>query len=61
MNYFINEETLTQKEDSGKKLVRTEEMQAKNGKCFCKKSSNGESRNSTQIKVWKENAKKQQK
>ena len=57
MNYFLNEETLTQKEDTGKKLVRTEEMQAKNGKCFCKKRSNGESRNSTQIKVWKENAK----
>ena len=34
MNYFINEETLTQEEDSGKKLVKTEEMQAKNGKCF---------------------------
>ena len=26
-------------------------------KCFCKKRSNGESRNSTQIKVWNENAK----
>ena len=62
MNYFLNEEMLTHKEDSGKNfhvkrvMVRTEEMQARNGKCFCKKRSNGESRNSTQIKVWKENA-----
>ena len=48
---------LHKKKTLEKKLVRTEEMQAKNGKCFCKKRSNGESRNSTQIKVWKENAK----
>ena len=47
---------LHKKKTLEKKLVRTEEMQAKNGKCFCKKRSNGESRNSTQIKVWKENA-----
>ena len=48
---------LHKKKTLEKKLVRTEEMQAKNGKCFCKKRSNGESRNSAQIKVWKENAK----
>ena len=58
MNYFLNKETLTQKEDSGKKTGKDRrKCKQKMGNVFCKKRSNGESRNSTQIKVWKENAK----
>ena len=40
MNYFLKEETLTHKEDSGKNfnvkrvMVSTEEIQARNGKMF---------------------------